>query len=71
MFRTRSRSDRSIAAMLTVIGLWIAFGISSVAAWITHVVVCLQDDRWGFLIAGAIAFPVAVVHGWLIWFGLV
>jgi len=40
-----------------VILIWI--GIS----WIIHVVVCIASAQWLFLIAGAIAFPVAVVHG--------
>ncbi len=29
-----------------------------------------RPDAWGFLIAGAIFFPVAVVHGWGIWLGI-
>ena len=33
------------------------------------VFVCFSDDRWGFLIAGAIMFPIAIVHGVGIWFG--
>lgn len=37
------------------------------AAWLTHVVVCLTTASWGFLIAGAICFPIAIVHGILIW----
>lgn len=40
-----------------------------IAAWITHVVVCLKTASWGFLIAGAIMFPVAWVHGTGVWFG--
>lgn len=40
-----------------------------IGAWFTHVFTCLSDERWGFLIAGAIFFPVAVVHGVGIWFG--
>jgi|TARA_R110002051_G_scaffold63239_2_gene115133 hypothetical protein len=39
------------------------------AAWVTHLIVCFSDDRWGFLIAGAIFFPVALVHGTGAWFG--
>ena len=42
----------------------------STAAWFTHLVVCFTDDRWGFLIAGAIMFPIAIVHGIGIWFGI-
>jgi len=38
-------------------------------AWFTHLFVCFTDDRWGFLIAGAIMFPIAIVHGVGIWFG--
>ncbi len=38
-------------------------------AWFQHLFTCFTDDRWGFLIAGAIFFPVAVVHGIGIWLG--
>jgi hypothetical protein len=41
-----------------------------VAAWITHIVVCLQTAAWGFLIAGAVVFPIAWVHGTGIWLGI-
>lgn len=40
-----------------------------IASWITHVVVCFQGNRWGFLIAGALMFPIAIIHGIGIWFG--
>ena len=43
--------------------------IISSAAWLTHVITCLQDERWEFLIAGALFFPVAIVHGIGLWFG--
>lgn len=42
---------------------WIFF------SWITHIVVCLKTASWGFLIAGAIVFPIAWIHGTGIWFG--
>ena len=45
-------------------------GIAGVLAWFTHLFVCFSDDRWGFLIAGAIMFPIAIVHGVGIWFGI-
>jgi len=46
----------------------IAFVIWLIAAWFTHVVVCIKAASWGFLIAGAIMFPIAWVHGTGIWF---
>lgn len=44
-------------------------GITIMLAWLTHVTVCLMHASWGFLIAGAIFFPVGIVHGIGIWFG--
>ena len=40
------------------------------AAWITHLVRCFTEEQWGFLIGGAIFFPIAVVDGFGIWFGV-
>lgn len=40
------------------------------SAWLTHVITCLTDEAWGFLIAGALLFPIAIIHGFLIWFGV-
>jgi hypothetical protein len=51
----------------------ILFGLALVAwciaAWITHIVFCLKTAAWGFLIAGAIMAPIAVIHGTGVWFG--
>lgn len=48
--------------------IWVGFFITSLAAWFTHLYVCFTAAKWGFLIAGAIFFPVAIVHGVGIWF---
>lgn len=53
-----------VEMVLGAVGLWV------VLSWLTHVIECLKDSDWGFLIAGAIFFPVAVVHGTGIWFGV-
>ena len=47
---------------------WI-IGLTCFGAWFQHLFTCFTDDRWGFLIAGAIFFPVAIVHGIGIWLG--
>lgn len=49
--------------------LGVALFLASVGGWLTHVVVCLQAEKWGFLIAGAIFAPIGVIHGWGCWFG--
>lgn len=41
-----------------------------VMAWFTHLYVCFRQGQWGFLIAGAIFFPIAMVHGFGVWLGL-
>lgn len=51
------------------IGAGIIVFVVMLAAWVTHVVVCLKAAAWGFLIAGAIFFPIAIVHGIGIWLG--
>ena len=45
-------------------------GLGSLAAWLTHVVICLGAGKWGFLIAGALFFPIGIIHGIGIWFGV-
>lgn len=44
-------------------------GIVCFCAWLTHVVVCIKAAAWLFLVAGAICFPIAIVHGIGVWFG--
>lgn len=38
-------------------------------SWLTHVMVCIKTASWGFLIAGALVFPIANIHGTGIWLG--
>jgi len=51
----------------STIGFILVIGI--IAAWLTHVIYCLSTAAWGFLIAGAILFPIGIIHGVMIWFG--
>jgi hypothetical protein len=47
---------------------WLVF--TSIAAWFTHVFICISEEQWGFLIAGVLFFPVTIFHGVGIWFGV-
>jgi len=49
---------------------WIAFTVTNIAAWITHVVITIQAEQWVLLVVGAIFFPIGLIHGWGSWFGL-
>jgi hypothetical protein len=50
------------------------FGISAalmfIAAWFTHIIVCLVQAKYLLLIAGAFIAPVGIIHGIGIWFGV-
>ena len=52
---------------LGVLNITLLFIVCS-TAWVTHVLVCLSKEAWGFLITGAIMFPIAIIHGVGIWF---
>lgn len=39
--------------------------------WFVHIGYCFATGEWGFMIAGALVFPIAVIHGCIIvcgWF---
>lgn len=40
----------------------------AMAAWFTHLFFCFAQSVWGFLIAGAIFFPIGILHGFYLWF---
>ena len=49
---------------------WLVFTVILIAAWITHIIDCLQHGYFGLLIAGALMFPIGIVHGFGVWFGV-
>jgi hypothetical protein len=54
-----------------LLGQLLAFlaGLLGLAGWCQHLYTCFNEKLWGFLIAGAILFPVGIIHGWGIWLG--
>jgi hypothetical protein len=63
----RTNKGHKIQQGSAAIGM--VFCLVSLAAWFTHIFVCFSQEKWGFLIAGAIFFPVAMIHGVGVWFG--
>lgn len=39
-------------------------------AWLTHIIHCLITAKYLLLIAGAFIFPVGIIHGVGLWFGV-
>ncbi|WPE19867.1 hypothetical protein [Shinella zoogloeoides] len=48
----------------------LSFGLALVAAWVTHVIVCIKASAWVLLAFGCIVAPVGIVHGAGVWFGV-
>jgi len=46
---------------------WI-IGFACIFAWFTHIFTCFAEGLWGFLIAGALLFPIGILHGFFLWF---
>lgn len=44
--------------------------ITLIGAWVTHIVASLMAGKYLLLIAGAIFFPIGMIHGIGIWFGV-
>ena len=69
-FKSLRRHQRGNAAlaflgMVLFFGLWLA----GIAGWITHIIVCIKSASYLLLIAGALIFPVGMIHGIGCWFG--
>ena len=43
-------------------------GLTVFFAWLTHIFTCFAQGLWGFLVAGAILFPIGILHGFYLWF---
>jgi hypothetical protein len=46
----------------------VILGLLAFGGWLTHIFTCFAEGLWGFLIAGAIMFPIGILHGWWLWF---
>ena len=60
--------DKQTGSATLGFSLFLLFAIIF-AAWITHIITCLSEEAWGFLIVGAIMFPIGIIHGIGLWFG--
>lgn len=51
---------------------WIGHAIywAIILAWITSIVVCIQEAAWALLFAVIIVPPVGVIHGAGVWIGV-
>ncbi len=63
--RSTKRGDGAVKEFISLGTFMAVF-----SGWLTHLYICFTVGAWGFLIAGAIFFPIGVVHGWGLWLGI-
>lgn len=61
--------DKIKTGGIVLVSTFVIGVVAGFAAWLTHIVACFQNDEWGYLLVGALFFPIAVIHGIGIWFG--
>lgn len=62
--------DASAILLGTLLALIpIGAGLAAIAAWITHVYVCIQASAWILLAFGCVVAPVGIIHGVGVWLG--
>lgn len=68
--RSNSGDTAVVAAGIGFAILGVAFALACIAAWITHVVVCIKTSAWILLLFGCAVAPVGVIHGVGVWLGV-
>lgn len=63
-----SKTIEALTVLLAVVAS-LTLGFGSIAAWITHVIVCIKASAWILLLFGCIVVPVGIIHGIGVWFG--
>jgi len=69
-YRRRSGLSAGDTIFAGISAVWIVLWIACIAAWITHVITCIQTEQWVLLIVGALLAPIGVIHGWGLWLGI-
>jgi len=54
----------------TSILLFLCITVVTFGSWLTHIIHCLLHAKYLLLIVGALVFPVGMIHGVGIWFGV-
>ncbi|WP_019022990.1 hypothetical protein [Thioalkalivibrio sp. ALE23] len=57
-----SQEVQNVLGLLTIIAM--------LAAYVTHVIHSIAEEAWVILVIGALFFPVGIIHGAAVWFGI-
>lgn len=65
----KRESNLKDAGYIAIIIAAFAAVFTSLAAWVTHVVVCIKTSSWILMVFGIVVPPIGFVHGVGSWFG--
>lgn len=51
--------------------IYVLIMIATVGGYIQHFITTFDDGSWFVMAIGAFLMPLGVLHGWLIWLGIV
>lgn len=49
---------------------FICIALATFGAYVQHFITAINEEMWVLLVLGAVIFPVGMLHGWLVWFGV-
>ena len=61
---------KMLGSITGILLVWAIMAAMFFAPWVTHIIVTIRSEQWLLLIAGAIMFPIGIIHGWGIWLGV-
>jgi hypothetical protein len=65
----KNEIKENVGLIIFSLGLAI-IACTPIAGWITHVITSIQHEQWLLLIIGTLLFPIGIIHGVGIWFGI-
>lgn len=65
-FQYRRRSAGTAEASIGC-SIFLGLFLLPAFAWLTHIVTCFKDENYLLLIAGALVFPIGILHGLWVW----
>jgi len=65
-------NDKALPVIIIILAICCVATIVSVPiiSWGIHIYTCFTAGLWGFLIAGALFFPIGIIHGFGIMLGI-
>ena len=61
---------KDMMRVLAAVFLWLSIVVATLGAWVQHFITSVSQEMWVLMVLGAIAPPIGMLHGWLVWLGV-